>query len=181
MRYLKMLSILLALVFCLQGCGQNQPNTESDLLDDLLADFSKAIENGVPSDMRLTLYWAPPYLEQLYPIRYKEDFIDGVSETILDSTKLADQIDQLQKIASADLQLPEKSNYKDLHICYWIETDAGTVLDVEISYEDWNITVNGVEVAYDPAFFELVAPYMDTWEYDPADWSIDYDSIEDDW
>lgn len=175
MRYLKMLSILLALVFCLQGCGQNQPNTEYDPLDDLLADFSKAIENGVPSDMRLTLYWEPPYLEQLARHIRKEDIVRGRSRTLLDSAKLADQIDQLQKIASADLQLPEKSYYKDLHICYWIETDAGTVLDVEISFEDRNITVNGVEVAYDPAFFELVAPYMDTWKYDPADWSIEDD------
>ena len=61
------------------------------------------------------------------------------------------------------------------------EINLESVLDVEISFEDRNITVNGVEVAYDPAFFELVAPYMDTWKYNPADWSIDYDSIEDDW
>ncbi len=133
MRYARMLIILLVLVFCLQGCVRSQPvpkPQETDILAHLMDDFSKAIENGVPSDMRLTLYWEPPYLEQLAPYTRKEDFIRGRSRTLLNSTQLASQIDALKKIDSAVLQPPKSSQYKDINICYWIETDAaGTVLE----------------------------------------------------
>ncbi len=83
---------------------------------------------------------------------------------VINSTELSSRIDQLNQVASVALETPEKTRYKDLQVYYYIETEAdGIALDVEISGKGRTIFVNGVEVKYDPVFFELVEPYLDAY------------------
>ena len=165
MRYLRILIVLLALLFCLQGCADSQPSQDTDVLSHLLDDYSKAIENGVPADMSLTVYNnIVPYIRSDQAIT-KDDLMK-TPKTVIDSVELSSRIVYLKKIDSLVLQEPEKSLPKDLMVYYCIETEtAGKVLEVEISGKGGTIFVNGTEVKYDPAFFELVSPYLDAWEY----------------
>lgn len=176
MRYSRILIVLLALAFCLQGCANTQTNRETDIqeisdsrpnqaLDDLshlLDDYLKAMENGVPSDMSLTLYNITPHIAYNVPVR-KADIMQ-TSEIVLDSTELSSRIDYLNKIDYSILDEPEITFYEDLRIYYYIETESdGIVLEVGMYGTDGTIFVNGVEVEYDPVFFELVEPYLDAY------------------
>lgn len=97
---------------------------------------------------------------------------------VINSTELSSRIDQLNQVASVALETPEKTRYKDLQVYYYIETEAdGIALDVEISGKGRTIFVNGVEVKYDPVFFELVEPYLDAYTVEivpePETWSAE--------
>ena len=166
MRYLRILIMLLALVFCLQGCGDSQPSQDADPLTHLLDDYSKAIADGVPSDMSLTLHNnIVPYISSDQPVT-KEALIQIPISTVIDSTELSSRIAALKRIDASTLQLSESAQPQDLMVYYYIETEtAGKVLEVEISGKSGTMIVNGVEVEYDPVFFELVSPYLDAWEY----------------
>lgn len=165
MRYSKILIILLAFVFLLQGCSNPQPSQDTDDLSHLLDDYLKAMENGVPSDMSLTLYNITPHIAYNMPVR-KADIIK-TRKTVLDSTELLSRIDYLKKIDNSILQEPEITFYEDLRIYYYIETEAdGIVLEVGMYGTDGTIFVNGVEVEYNPVFFDLVSPYLYYWNMD---------------
>lgn len=165
MRCFRILMVLLAVVFSLQGCGNAQPSQEADPLTHLLDDYSKAIADGVPSDMSLTLYNnIVPYISSDQPVT-KEALIQIPINTVIDSTELSSRIAALKRIDASTLQLPESAQPQDLMVYYYIETEtAGKVLEVEISGKSGTMIVNGVEVQYDPVFFELVSPYLDAWE-----------------
>lgn len=162
MRHLKILIALLAFVFLLQGCSTEQPSQDTDVMSHLIDDYLKVMENGVPSDMRLTLYNITPHIAYNVPVR-KADIMK-TDETVLDSTELASRIDYLNKIDYSVLAKPEITFYEDLRIYYYIETESdGIVLEVGMYGTDGTIFVNGVEVEYDPIFFELVEPYLDAY------------------
>ena len=95
----------------------------------------------------------------LAPVR-KAELIEA-DKYVMDSTELLSRIDQLNQVASVTLEAPKRSKYKDLQLYYYIETEAdGIILDVEISGKGRTMFVNGMEVEYDPAFYELVEPYL---------------------
>ncbi len=167
-RYMRILiiSVLLLLAFCMPGCAQSKQSQDADVLDHLLDDYSKAIADGVPSDMCLTLYNnIVPYISSDRPVT-KEDLVQIPISTVIDSTELSSRIASLKKIETSVLQLPERSLPQNLMVYYCIETGAsGKVLEVEISGKGGTMVVNGVEVQYDPVFFDIVSPYLDAWEY----------------
>ena len=166
------LGVLLLLVFCISGCSQSKQ--DMDVLDHLLDDYSKAIADGIPSDMSLTLYNnIVPYISSDRPVT-KEALIQIPISTVIDSTELSSRIATLKRIDASTLQLPESAQPQDLMVYYYIETETnGKVLEVEISEKGGTIFVNGVEVEYDPVFFELVSPYLDAWEYVDEDTKAD--------
>lgn len=168
MRYIKILiiSVLLLLVFCTAGCTQSKRNQDADVLDHLLDDYSKAIADGVPSDMSLTLYSNIfPSISLDRPVT-KEDLFQIFISTRIDSTELSSRMTCLKKLETAVLQSPEESLPQNLMVYYCIDTGAtGKVLEVEISGKGGSMIVNGVEVKYNPVYFEIVSPYLDAWEY----------------
>ena len=172
MRCWRTLIILLVLVFCLQGCTYSQgvqEATDSQLCEEtvdrshLIDDYLKAIENGVPSDMSLTLYNITPRVSYIAPVR-KADIM-RTSAIVLDSSELSSRIDYLNKIDYSILDEPEITFYEDLRIYYCIETVSdGIVLEVGMyGSKDGTIFVNGVQVEYNSVFFELVEPYLDAY------------------
>jgi len=171
---IRIISVLLLLVFCISGCAQSKQAQEADVLSHLLDDYSKAIADGVPSDMSLTLY------NNIFPsisldrTVTKEDLFQTFTGTRIDSTELSSRIACLKKLETAVLQSPEESLPQDLMVYYCIDTGvAGKVLEVEISGKGGTMIVNGVEVKYDPVYFELVSPYLDAWEYIGEDTKAD--------
>lgn len=171
MKYLKILITLLSFVFCLQGCGFSQSvqeNTDAQTIEktvdlcNLIDDYLKAIENGVPSDMRLTLYNITPHIAYNAPVR-KADIME-TSEIVLDSTELSSRIDYLNKIDYSILHESKIKFDEDLRIYYYIETEAdGKVLEVGMYGTDGTVFVNGMQLKNDPVFYELVEPYLDAY------------------
>jgi len=166
---LRIVIVLLVSVFLLQGCSGFQLSQDADDLSHLLDDYLKAIENGVPSDMSLMIYNATYRMSTDIPLdeaglilmcsNSKDPSI--ADKVVIDSTQLSSKIDQLKNINSLSLQKPLISLGKNLRIYYFIETETdGKVLEVGMYGKDSNMFVNGVEVEYDPAFFDLVEPYL---------------------
>ena len=102
-----------------------------------------------------------------YEKKYEDNYVaylESLDKYVMDSTELSSRIDQLNQVASVTLEAPKRSPYKDLEVYYYIETEAdGIILDVEISGKGRTMFVNGMEVEYDPAFYELVEPYLDAY------------------
>lgn len=169
MRCLKTVMLLLTLMFCLHGCAEPQSSQDTDTLSHLLDDFSEAIANGIPDDMRLTIYYLESSVSTLKPVDETE-LIEWCSETedvhkvVVDSAELSSKIDQLTKIDSSVLQAVQEKELKNARIYYYVESEtAGKVLEVTMSGIESNIFVNGVEVEYNPVFFDLVSSYLETW------------------
>lgn len=170
MRFARILTVLLVLFF-LPGCAEPQASQDTDTLSYLLDDFSEAIANGIPDDMKLTIYYRTPYVAFDMPIDETELIIMSsesedariAGKVVIDSTQLSSQFDQLKSISSA-LRRPIVTQYKNAWIYYYIETDtAGKVLEVTISGIDGTIFVNDMEVMYNSAFLDLVSPYLPQW------------------
>ncbi len=175
MRNFRLVIILLILVFLLPGCSNPQPSQDTDELSHLLDDFSESIANGIPSDMSLTIYHAKPSLSTDIPldedglISWGSNMEDPriAGKVVLDSTQLSSQIDQLKNISSSSLRKPLISRHKDLRLYYYIGTETdGKVLEVGMYSTGGTMYVNGVEVKYDPVFFDLVSPYLVSWKTD---------------
>ena len=166
MRHLKAVIILLSLIFCLHGCAESRTNQNTDTLPHLLDDYSKAIVNGIPDDMLLTIYYLESSVLTLKPVNETE-LIEWYAETedvhkvVVDSTELSSRIDQLRKIDSCVIQTAHEKETKDARIYYYVELKTtGKVLEVTMRGSEGNIFVNGIEVKYNPVFFELVSPYL---------------------
>ena len=171
MRLARIVAVLLVLLF-LPGCAKSQASQDTDTLSYLLDDFSEAIANGIPDDMKLTIYYRTPYVAFDMPIN-ETDLIIMSSESedtriagkvVIDSTQLSSQFEQLKSISSA-LRRTIATQHKNAWIYYYIETDtAGKVLEVTISGINGNIFVNDMEVMYNSAFLDIVSPYLPEWE-----------------
>ena len=166
----KIIIVLLILAFFLQGCTTSQTSQDTDILSHLLDDYLKSIENGIPNDMCLTIYYSTPYVSADMPVDEERLIIWGstsedasiAGKVVIDSTQLTSRIDQLQKIDAATLQKPIIKRYKDLRIYYYIETEsAGKVLEVGMFGRGGTTFVNDVQVMYNPVFFDLVSPELE--------------------
>ena len=167
MKGLKILTIFLMLVFLLQGCAKPGSTENIDEPRSVLDDYLIAIENNVPSNMNLTIYFTGFDVSFLYPPD-EEDLINWgnsgeIDKIVIDSAELESRIDQLKKIDSSVLQTPKKRSHKDARLYYYIETEtAGKVLEVSMNGLYGTMFVNGTEVEYNPVFYDVVSPYLET-------------------
>lgn len=166
MRHLKAVIILLTLIFCLHGCAESRTSQNTDTVPYLLDDYSEAITNGIPDDMLLTIYYMESSVLTLKPVDEIE-LIQWYSETedvhkvVIGSTELSSRIDQLRKIDSSVIQAAHEKETKNARIYYYFELETtGKVLEVTMRGAEGNIFVNGMEVKYNPVFFDLVSPYL---------------------
>ncbi len=159
MKKLLAVGLLLVLVFSFAACGKGVVETE---LQTALKDYSQLVEQELPDDLCLKLYYLDPGILTRAPLT-----VDGlinfpdVNEIVIDSDRLKAHADLLRQI-SADCLVPV-AEPSGLHarLCYVFETERdGDVLVIAFCGADGGVFVNDVEVAFDDIFRDVVKPFV---------------------
>ena len=135
-----------------------------------LEDYEKVLRDGVPEDMRLTIYYMDPTILTRLPVRTLEDLLSyPQTKTIqADALKLVAHRDLLKELDASCLQpITEESGTEPiigyLRLVYVLERENGKKL-VEVKASDLingnSIIVNGLEVENNPIFYELIDPFL---------------------
>lgn len=155
------LAMVLAFVF-MWGCSEKQ-------LENTLDDYEEIIEEGIPDDLKLTIYYIEPTTLTLVPVRTVEDFM-GYSPIVIEVTaaELAAHRDLLASLNAACLKpVAEDADTHPIigfiRLVYVLERGDGEVL-LEVIASDiiyhGGVLVNGFEVENDPIFYDLINPFL---------------------
>ena len=149
---------LFLFVFNLTGCSNS-----SDQLRDALAAYSNMIDQGIPDDLLLTIYYMDPFICTRIPLSANDLMQNSMTQKIVvHSEALKNNSSALKKL-DWSLLSPVKAEYPmDARIHYVIEKENGEkLLEVTISrFKDIAILVNHIEVEENPVFYELIYPFL---------------------
>ncbi len=147
--------LILLLITISTSCGGGDMRAEQ-----ALKYFSKQIEQGNLRDLRLRVYYVPPYIFTLYP-RSVDDLIRSQDYIVIDGTRLEEHIDLLKQMSNAALIPVEHETRIDARIYYVFETKKGKkILDVAMWGDDNSIYVNGLEVKENTIFYDVLMPFL---------------------
>ena len=126
-----------------------------------LHEYSQMTESGIPEDICLTIYFVDPGLLTRYPWSV-DDLVGADCVRIVNvSYNQIEKHSALLGKLDASILLPAKENrYLDARLYYVFETDRGRLLEVAISDIGGNVFVNGIEVAHDPVFYDILVPFL---------------------
>ena len=149
---------LFLLIFNLSGCSN-----KSNKLRDALTAYSNTIEQGLPDDLLLTIYYMDPLICTRVPLSANDLMQDSMTQKIVvHSEALKNNSSALKKLDWSLLN-PVKAEYPmDARIHYVIEKENGEkLLEVTISrFKDIAILVNHIEVEENPVFYDLIYPFL---------------------
>lgn len=156
-----LLAMVLAFVF-MWGCSEKQ-------MENTLDDYEKVMEEGIPDNLKLTIYYIDPTILTRAPVRTLEDLL-GYSPKIIEVTaaELAAHKDVFASLNAACLKPVEEG--ADTHpiigflrLVYVLERGDGEVL-LEVMASNiiyhGGVLVNGFEVENDPIFYDLIDPFL---------------------
>ena len=154
-------AVVLATVFALLHSEEK--------LENALDDYEEIIEEGIPDDLKLTIYYIEPTTLTLVPVRTVEDFM-GYSPIVIEVTaaELAAHRDLLASLNAACLKpVAEDADTHPIigfiRLVYVLERgDSEVLLEViasDIIYHG-GVLVNGFEVENDPIFYDLIDPFL---------------------
>lgn len=139
-------------------------------LENTLDDYQEVMEEGIPDDLKLTIYYVDPSMLTRIPILTLEDLM-GYSPKIIqvDAAELAIHSELFASLNAACLKSVEKGANTDsqiigfLRLVYVLERGNGDVLlevmATNLVYDD-TVLVNGFEVENDPIFYDLIDPFL---------------------
>ena len=139
-------------------------------LEKTLDDYQEVMEEGIPDDLKLTIYYVDPSMLTRIPILTLEDLM-GYSPKIIqvDAAQLAVHRELLASLNAAHLKpVDGKENTENsiigfLRLVYVLERGNGDVLlevmATNLVYDD-TVLVNGFEVENNPIFYELIDPFL---------------------
>jgi hypothetical protein len=144
--------------------------SSEETLENTLDDYEKAVQGGVPSDLKLTICYMDPTILTRVPVRTLEDLMgySGTKTIGVGSGKLAAHADLLRKLDATCLQgIEEDTNAQPVTDClslvYILERGDGRVL-LEVMatslIHDDIILVNGFAVENKPIFYELIDSFL---------------------
>lgn len=150
------LLLVIALAITLSGCSGTW-----DKLHDSLNDYIRAIEEDIPDNLRLTIYYTDPNILTRKPLS-AEDLVrfSETKEIVVHSGELAVQSELLKKLNSSNLRRVEETSDMNARVYYVFEMGNYRILDVVISEIHGTVFVNGFEVEDDPIFYELITPFL---------------------
>jgi hypothetical protein len=126
-----------------------------------LKEFNVAIEKE-PMDFTLSVYYIDPRI--LTRAALSVDRLINysiVTNIVINSDELKEHIDLLKRLNSAELIPVEEESYIDARLYYVFESEKdGKILDVALCTSRGHMFVNGMEVAMNPVFVELVLPFL---------------------
>lgn len=160
-------SIFMGIIF--SGCNihTRQSQNINAQLQDVLGGYSQLLENELPDDLCLTIYYMSPDTFTPRPIS-ADDMVSswgveksGVEKIVIESTELTIHVESLKKLNFSVLQPVNEEPYVDARLYYVLESkETGKILEVTIGGIRGYFFVNGIQVEYNPVFFELIAPFV---------------------
>lgn len=160
-----LLAVSMLLGVVLTGCEES-PDRQ---LEKALSGYSKMLEDPLPEDITLTIYYMSPDIYTFHPLS-AEDLIESVEKTknpssekkiVIEYDVLSTHVDLLKKLNASVLQPYEEEPYMNARLYYVIETgDSGKLLEVVGNQFSGPAFVNGVPVVQDSVIFEVVAPFL---------------------
>jgi hypothetical protein len=139
-------------------------------LGNTLSEYKKILTEGIPDDLKLTIYYLNPALLTRAPIRTLEQ-LRGCSQTKcieVYATQLEAHENLLKNLDDSDLQPLELNNDSEpilgyLRLVYIMELENSEML-LEVMASDLvygeSILVNGFEVENNPIFYDLICPFL---------------------
>lgn len=159
MKYTNILSyllVILLLVTVLTGCADSSSQPE-----DPLADYVEMLNGDIPEDLRLTIYYMDPRILTLRALS-AEDLISfpETKKIVIESDELLANFEVFKKLDPSELVPAIVTSYINARMYYVLEAgESGKLLEVTISEIRGNVVVNGMEVEFDPVFYELIEPF----------------------
>ncbi|MBQ3356428.1 MAG: hypothetical protein IJG45_04855 [Oscillospiraceae bacterium] len=159
MKRLIALVFLLTLVFSLTACKKDAAETQ---LQNALKDYSQVLAQDLPDDFSLKLYYLNPSIVTRVPLTVDRLIhFPEVNEILIDFEHLKEHTDLLRQINTDRLTPVAEPSNLHARLCYIFETDsAGELLVVAFGGENSSVFVNGVEVAFDDIFRDVIKPFV---------------------
>ena len=127
-----------------------------------LAAYNKTVTGDTPGDIRLTIYYLPPYIVTRMP--WDIDMLINSSSTkkiSVESEELASRWDDLKGIDLSELTPVTENTNIDAKFHYVLETGAGSkLLEVTVSWINAKAVVNGIIVEESPVIYKLILPFL---------------------
>ena len=154
-------AVILATVFALLHSEEKLENT--------LDDYQEVMEEGIPDDLKLTIYYADPQMNTWMPIRTVEELASFSSVIEVGAEKLAAHRELFASLNAAHLKPVDEDSNNDsqiigfLRLVYILERGNSEVLlevmTADLLYDE-SILVNGFEVENNSIFYELIDPFL---------------------
>ena len=138
-------------------------------LENTLDDYQEVMEEGIPDDLKLTIYYVDPQVNTQMPIRTVEELASFSSIIEVGAEELAAHRELFASLNAAHLKpVDGKENTENsiigfLRLVYVLERGNGDVLlevmATNLVYDD-TVLVNGFEVENNPIFYELIDPFL---------------------
>lgn len=129
-----------------------------------LRDFSKTLEQETLDGLTLKIYYIGPDVLTQMPLRVS-DLVEGKVHPqviVVDSEDLKEHIDSLNRLNINNLVPVRYKSHLHSRMCYIFETDnKAKILEVAFGgLENPTVFVNGIEVAYNDVFRDIVEPFV---------------------
>ena len=129
-----------------------------------LRDFSKTLEQGTLDGLTLKIYYIGPDVLTQMVLRVS-DLVEGKACSqviVVDSEDLKEHIDSLNRLNINNLVPVRYKSHLHARMCYIFETDnKEKILEVAFGgFENPTVFVNGIEVAYNDVFRDIVEPFV---------------------
>ena len=168
MKYVSLLLVLaLLLTATLIGChsssSQKEKQTLVTSLEESMGDYLKTVQNKLPDDLRLTIYYLDPTVLTRAPLS-KEDLqsYPGVVKITVEAEELASHRELMKKLDPNILQLVQEESHINARLYYFFEVgDSEKILEVIISNIYGSVCVNDFEVENNPVFYDLILPFLE--------------------
>ena len=128
-----------------------------------LNDFSRLIEQGRVSELRLTIYFmSSSILATPFPLSL-DDLINGRYEykIFVDGSSLEEHVDLLNQISDVTLIRMNLGTRIDARIYYVFETEGNRrIFDFAMWATNDTVFINGVEVKANEIFHDIIMPFL---------------------
>lgn len=168
MKYISILLVLAILLTCsLIGCkdlsSMKEKQTPVTSLEESMSKYLKTVEEKLPDDFRLTIYYLDPTVLTRVPLS-KEDLqsFPGVVKITVEADELASHWELLKELNPDILQPVQEESYINARLYYFFEVgDSEKILEVIISNIYGSLFVNGFNVENNPVFYDLILPFLE--------------------
>ena len=173
------LCISLSFAILLAALGSYAYFSQPKSAREVAARFSKVVEEEIPRDLRLTVYYISPAIFTRMPVSIEglKTFSD-VKKIVIESEELAEHAESLIMLDASSLQPAEEDRYIDARLYYVFERWTGQkVLEVTSRGFGDYVFVNGYPVEHTSVLYEIIDPFLTEDDYNtlytiPAEYGL---------
>ena len=148
-------SLVMLLFTVLSGC-----NKDDESLQNVCQDFAQTLEQKNMDGLYLKIYYTDPSLLTYAPLTVND--LLRKDPIIVDHKQINEQLDLLKRLNIENMiPVRNSSGYLHARLCYIFETEHGKkILEIAVGGENNSVFVNGIEVAYNDIFRDVLEPFV---------------------